>query len=148
MDTMRFRPCYWMELWGHWERPAGGGSHFLQAPCSLSPSGVQPFFLCGAHSFSQVFLKPPCLVSFSLMWVFGVQTGFPHLRRSTEESGKEWAQVEKVCARGVRFEQGCRWSAAGGTMRGAESSCRRGGGRARLLSGGCRAPGCWWLRTW
>ena len=138
MDTMRFRPCYWMELWGHWEGPAGGGSHFLQGPCSLSPSGVQPFFLCGTHSFSQVFLKPP----FSDVGLRGPD-GVP--RRSTEESGKEWAQVEKVCARGVRFQQGCRWSAAGGTMRGAESSCRRGCGRARLPSGGCRAPGCWWL---
>lgn len=90
---------------------------------------------------------PACLVSFSLMCVFGVQMGCPHLR-SAEGSGKEWAQVEEVCPRGGGFELGCRWSLAGGTTRGVESSCRRRAGArvcsqeaARLRAAGSSARG-------
>lgn len=142
LDTTGFRLCVWRNCGVTGNGPAAGGSPFLQAPCYLCASGVQPFFLCGAHSFSRVFLTPPRLVSFSFMCVFGVQMGCPHLR-SVEGSGKEWAQVEEVCAQGGGFEQGCQWSSAGGTMTGVESSCRRGAG-ARVCgqeAAGLRAAG-------
>lgn len=131
MDTMGFHLCVWRNYGVTGNGPAAGGSPFLRASCYLCPSSVQPFFLCGAHSFSQVFLMPACLVSFSLVCVFGVQMGCPRLR-SAEGSGKEWAQVEEVCAQGGGFEQGCRWSLAGGTTRGVESSCRRRGAGAHV----------------